>query len=85
MPIVCSVHIFGIWSNLVVTIITLIGKSSIKTVCAHGFFILHNKLLACDTDIALIASKVSQMPAFVHCNRVLTSENKLVASKTPLP
>lgn len=27
MPIVCGVHIFGIWSNLVMTIITLIGKS----------------------------------------------------------
>lgn len=27
MPIVCSVHIFAIWPNLVVAIITLIGES----------------------------------------------------------
>lgn len=37
MPIVCSVHIFGIWSNLVVTIITLIGKSDERKLIGEQF------------------------------------------------
>lgn len=49
----------------------------IKTVEAYGLFLFDDKLLASDTDVALVAPEVSQMPAFVHRNRILTGENQL--------
>lgn len=49
----------------------------IEAVEAYGLFLSDNKLLASDTDVALVAPEVSQMPVFVHCSRILTSENQL--------
>jgi len=49
----------------------------IKAVSANGLFFSDDKLLASDTDVALTAPEVSQMPAFVHSYCVLTSEDQL--------
>jgi len=53
----------------------------IKAINAYGLFLSNNKLLASDTDVALVAPEVSQMPAFVHRNRILACENKLRRNK----
>jgi len=68
-----------------VTVVTFVGKSLIKAVSANGLFFSDDKLLASDTDVALTAPEVSQMPAFVHSYCVLTSEDQLITSKTTLP
>ena len=50
------------------------NEPAIEAVDAYGLFFFDDKLLASDTDIALTAPEVPQMPAFVHRNSVFTSE-----------
>lgn len=57
--------------------ILIIDAPLIEAVSAYGLFLSDDKLLASDTDVALTAPEVSQMPAFVHCYCVLTSEDQL--------
>lgn len=49
----------------------------IEAVSTYGLFFFDDKLLASDTDVAFIAPEVAQVPAFIHCYRVLSSENQL--------
>lgn len=67
------------------TVVTHVSKSAVKTVNAYGLFVSDNKLLASDTDVALVASEMTQVPAFVHGYGVFASEDKLVASIATLP
>lgn len=67
------------------TVVTHVGKSAVKTVNAYGLFVSDNKLLAGDADVALVASEMTQVPAFVHGYGVFPGEDKLITSIATLP
>lgn len=49
----------------------------LETFKAYRLFLFDDKLLASNTDVALITPEVSQVPTFVHSDGVFPSKDQL--------
>lgn len=65
-------------------VVTLIGESLLETFKAYRLFLFDDKLLASNTDVALITPEVSQVPTFVHSDGVFPSKDQLITTKAAL-
>lgn len=84
VAIVIGGDVLRLGPNLQLTSSALIGVFHAKTILTNRFTLSHNKLLPCDADIAVLASEVAEMPAFVHSYCILPREDQLVTSSAAL-
>lgn len=93
MPIVCSVYIFGIWSNLVVTIITLIGKSDERKLIGEQFDAIkkaekmnhiYGRGYTCESEMSSDLGEMIGLGRGAHSSRLTSTHESNMSTLVPI-